>query len=170
MARMISDMLFLAKADNGLLPHPAEPVDLGTEARALMDFYEALAEERGVTIRLTGAATVAGDALMLRRALSNLLSNALRHTPAGGEVTIRIESVANGVRVSVENPGETIPPDRLAVVFDRFRRVDAYPSSRGEGAGLGLAITRSIVEAHGGDVTVRSSDGLTTFTMRLPAG
>ncbi|OOG21034.1 two-component sensor histidine kinase [Thioalkalivibrio denitrificans] len=170
MARMISDMLFLAKADDGMLPRPAERIALEAEARALMEFYEALAEERGVKIRLTGAATVAGDALMLRRALSNLLSNALRHTPEGGTVEIRIENVADAVHISVENPGTTIPPDRLATVFDRFRRVDADRSGRGEGAGLGLAITRSIVQAHGGDVTVRSSNGLTVFTIRLPAG
>jgi two-component system, OmpR family, heavy metal sensor histidine kinase CusS len=168
LARMISDMLFLAKADNGLLPRPAQPVDLEAEARALMDFYEALAEEQGVRLRLTGAATVAGDALMLRRALSNLLSNALRHTAAGGTVEIRIDDGNRLVRLAVRNPGEPIPPDRLPYVFDRFRRVDPSRSGQGEGAGLGLAITRSIVETHGGRIHLESSDGMTTFSMHLP--
>ncbi|AGA32780.1 Heavy metal sensor histidine kinase [Thioalkalivibrio nitratireducens DSM 14787] len=171
LARMIGDMLFLAKADNGLLPRPAEAVALEAEAQALMEFYEALAEEKRVTLRLTGAATVVGDRLMLRRALSNLLSNALRHTPAGGTVEIRIAVVAGGItRLSVRNPGPTIPPDRLPLLFDRFHRIDPSRSAQGGGAGLGLAITRSIIEAHGGRIDAESAEGITTFSIDLPPG
>ncbi len=168
MARMIADMLFLAKADNGLLPRPAETVALAAEAQALAEFYEALAEEKGVSIAVAGAASVTGDHLMLRRALSNLLSNALRHTPAGGSVTIDIAQRGERVLVTVSNPGPTIPADQLPRLFQRFHRVDFSRTRQGDGAGLGLAITRSIVEAHGGTVGVASADGLTRFWLELP--
>ncbi len=168
LARMISDMLFLAKADNGLLPRPGEAVALEVEARALLEFYEALADEQGVQLRLSGEATVIGDRLMLRRALSNLLSNALRHTASGGSVEIEIDGENGQAILAVRNPGATIPADRLSLLFDRFHRLDLSRSGRGEGAGLGLAITRSIVEAHGGYIQVESADGFTTFSLHLP--
>jgi two-component system heavy metal sensor histidine kinase CusS len=168
LARMISDMLFLAKADNGLLPRPGEAVALEVEARALLEFYEALADEQGVQLRLSGEATVVGDRLMLRRAVSNLLSNALRHTAAGNSVEVEINGNDGQAILAVRNPGATIPADRLPLLFDRFHRVDLSRSGRGEGAGLGLAITRSIVEAHGGYIQVESADGFTTFSLHLP--
>ncbi|TVP77126.1 heavy metal sensor histidine kinase [Thioalkalivibrio sp.] len=170
LARMISDMLFLAKADNGLLPRPAEVVTLGAEARALLEFYEALADEQGVRLRLSGEASVVGDRLMLRQAIANLLSNALRHTAAGNTVEIEISRGKNQAILKVCNPGAVIPAERLPLLFDRFHRADDSRSGRGEGAGLGLAITRSIVETHGGHVEVQSADGFTTFSLHLPLG
>jgi two-component system, OmpR family, heavy metal sensor histidine kinase CusS len=170
LARTISDMLFLAKADNDLaVPNP-EPVDLREQVEGLLSFYEALAEESGVRLAVEGRATVRGDPLMLRRAIGNLLSNALRHTPRGGRVAVRLAGLGEGTAtVAVENTGETIPPEHLPRLFDRFYRVD--PARRqSEGAGLGLAITRSIVRAHGGEVSVRSAGGLTTFELVLPGG
>ncbi|HRP97875.1 MAG TPA: heavy metal sensor histidine kinase [Rhodocyclaceae bacterium] len=168
LARMIGDMLFLAKADNGLLPRPAETVELEAEAHALADFYEALADEKNVRLAVSGAAAVIGDRLMLRRALSNLVSNAIRHTPAGGTIDIRIDTADADVRLSVSNPGEAIAPEQLPRLFERFHRVEASRTRHGEGSGLGLAITRSIVEAHGGHVEVASASGRTTFTVHLP--
>lgn len=168
LARMISDMLFLAKADNGLLPRPGEAVALEVEARALLEFYEALADEQGVQLRLSGEATVVGDRLMLRRAVSNLLSNALRHTASGNAVEIEINKREDRAILAVRNPGAAIPADRLPLLFDRFHRLDLSRSGRGEGAGLGLAITRSIVEAHGGYIHVESAHGFTTFSLHLP--
>jgi two-component system, OmpR family, heavy metal sensor histidine kinase CusS len=167
-ARMVSDMLFLAQADNGRLPRPVETVALADEARALADFYEALAEELGVGITVTGSGTVTGDRLMLRRAVSNLLSNALRHTPRGGTVSIEIEDLGKEATLAVRNPGEAIPAEELPRIFERFHRVGADRRRRGEGAGLGLAITRSIAEAHGGRVNVASRTEETTFTIHLP--
>ncbi|MCE8032594.1 HAMP domain-containing protein [Billgrantia tianxiuensis] len=168
LARMIADMLFLAKADHGLLPNPAESVHLEQEVAALLEFYDALAEEKQVTMQATGSATVIGDHLMLRRAVANLLSNALRHTPAGGNIVVEIEPHADEARLSVRNTGDPIPPDQLARLFERFHRVDNVRSHHGEGAGLGLAITRSILKAHGGEIVVSSSNGVTTFSLTLP--
>ena len=169
LARMISDMLFLAKADNGLLPRPAETVVLEAEAQALSEFYEALAEEKGVRLAVSGSATVTGDRLMLRRALSNLVSNALRHASAQSAVDITIERAADAVRLTVTNRGESIAAEQLPRLFERFHRVDPSRTRQGEGAGLGLAITRSIAEAHGGSVNARSASGVTQFILYLPA-
>ncbi|MBS0553638.1 MAG: heavy metal sensor histidine kinase [Proteobacteria bacterium] len=167
-ARMVSDMLFLAKADENTLAHAGEAIDLAREADALIDFYEALADERQVRIVRQGQASVQGDRLMLRRALSNLISNALRHTPAGGEITIDIESDAASVRLAICNVGDPIPADQLERIFDRFHRGSTQRVSHGEGAGLGLAITRSVVRAHGGEISAQSAEGVTRFTITLP--
>jgi len=167
-ARMVGDMLFLAKAEEHALAHATEAVELAHEADALRDFYEALAEERGIRIQRTGEATVRGDRLMLRRAVSNLLSNALRHTPDGGRIALHIETGPDSVRLMVSNEGEPIPPDQLERVFERFHRASPRRDRHGEGAGLGLAITRSIVRAHGGEIAARSEGGVTTLSITLP--
>jgi len=170
LSRTIADMLFLAKADHQqLIPH-RETVDLAAAVASLFEFYEALAEEKGLRLAATGQATVSGDRLMLRRALGNLLSNAVRHTPAGGAITVSLAAAgAEGIRVVVDNTGPDIPPEHLPRLFDRFYRADASRRHGGEGAGLGLAITRSIVVAHGGSVAVASAQGHTRFTLTLPA-
>ena len=167
-ARMVSDMLFLAKAEGNTLAHAGESIDLAHEADALIDFYEALADERQVRILRQGQASVLGDRLMLRRALSNLLSNALRHTPAGGEITIAIDADAIAVRMAVSNVGDPIDADQLERIFDRFHRGSTQRARHGEGAGLGLAITRSIVRAHGGEISAHSAAGVTRFAITLP--
>lgn len=168
LSRMIADMLFLAKADNELIVPHRETVDLGREVDELLEFYEALAEEKRIRILREGSAQVTGDRLMLRRAISNLLSNALRHTPRDGRIAVRLEIADSEVRLSIENSGETIPAEHLPRLFDRFYRVDSSRHRQADGAGLGLAITRSILRAHGGQALVRSSDGLTTFELSLP--
>lgn len=169
LSRTITDMLFLAKADNNpLIPH-REMVDLGAEVASLLEFYEAFAEDRHLNLATVGQASMSGDRLMLRRAIGNLLSNAVRHTPEQGRITIELSTAANGeVLVSVENTGETIAPEHLPRLFDRFYRADASRQHAGEGSGLGLAITQSIVMAHGGSVAVQSSHGVTRFSIRFP--
>ena len=169
LARTVSDMLFLAKADHGAIIPSVERVDLSGEVRELFDFYDALVEERRVALALEGEATVAGDRLMIRRALGNLLSNAIANTPADGRVTVAIAAPAGGpVTVAVENVGEAIPAEHLPRLFDRFYRVDPARQRTSGGAGLGLAITKSIVAAHGGTITVTSGGGVTRFEVILP--
>ena len=108
---------------------------------------------------------------MLRRAISNLLSNAVRHAARGGRVTVHVAGSATGAAVvRVANEGETIAVEHLPRLFDRFWRVDGSRQHGGEGAGLGLAIARSIARAHQGDIAVTSGSGLTVFELRLPAG
>lgn len=170
LARMISDMLFLAKADHGLAVVTLEDVDLVQEVRDLFDFYEALAEEKGIRLQLDGEGRIHGDRLMLRRALSNLLSNALRHTPAQGSVRLTIAEDDKTLVVDVENSGGTIPAHQLPRLFERFYRADpARRHADGEGMGLGLAIVKAITQAHRGTITATSSGGRTCFSLRLPS-
>ena len=167
MAQMINDMLFLAQADNDPGNQNVTHVDLAAEAGILFEYYEAWAEERGVTLTLEGAATVSGDRLMLRRALGNLVSNAIRHTPGGETVRVELSTSETGeISIVVENPGADIPPEHLPRLFDRFYRVD--PSRQEGGTGLGLAIVKSIVDAHGGKINVTSSAGRTRFQIVMP--
>jgi two-component system heavy metal sensor histidine kinase CusS len=169
LSRMISDMLFLAKADNSLIIPHREQVDLRVEVQSLLEFYEAFAEEKKVTFSCSGRALVSGDRLMLRRAINNLLSNAIRHTPAGGGIAVRLtQADETRVRLAVENTGETIAAEHLPRLFDPFYRADASRQRFSDGAGLGLAITRSILHAHGGTVDVRSENRLTVFELSLP--
>ena len=171
LSRMIGDMLFLAKADNGLIVPRREKVDLAVEARELFAFYDALAEEKGVALLLEGTGTILGDKLMIRRALSNLLSNALRYTLRGNSVTVRIDRLDSGeALLAVENPLDEMPPEHLARLFDRFYRVDTSRPKASEGAGLGLAITKSIVEAHQGTIAASSGNGTIRIEMRFPSG
>lgn len=170
LSRTIADMLFLAKADNDMLVPERECVDLRAETEALVEFYAALAEEKSVALEVQGTAHATGDRLMLRRAIGNLLSNACRHTPPGGSVTIELAGTKAGASsIIVRNTGETIPPEHLPHLFERFYRADASRKRDAEGAGLGLAITRSIMRAHGGDASVRSAQGVTIFELQLPA-
>lgn len=169
LSRMIADMLFLAKSDNDLIVPNRETIDLAAEVKSLFEFYEALAEEKAIQLDCSGSGVACGDRLMLRRAINNLLSNAIRHTPAGGRIAVRIaEADDSTLKLSIENTGETIPSEHLSRLFDRFYRVDSSRQRFSEGAGLGLAITRSIVRAHGGEASVRSEHEVTTFELRLP--
>ncbi|MBZ0067478.1 MAG: heavy metal sensor histidine kinase [Thiobacillus sp.] len=168
MAQMVGDMLYLAQTDNGLLKPGLEKVSLANVIQDLFDYFEAWAEERAISLTLTGSATVSGDRLMLRRALSNLISNAIRHTPPGQTVQVSLAGHGDSATVSVENPGPEIPAEHLPRLFDRFYRADPSRQRKGDGAGLGLAIVKSIVDAHGGAIAVTSANQVTRFQLTLP--
>lgn len=166
MARMVSDMLFLAQAEHGLALASRESFAVRDEVQALFDFYDALAEEKQVRLEMQGQGQVSADRLMFRRAISNLLSNALRHTPAHGRILVAIEQTPQATAVSVHNSGPDIAADLLPRLFDRFFRADQSRSHPGsDGAGLGLSITRAIAQAHGGDAWAASAGGNTRFTV-----
>ncbi|MCI2810940.1 Cu(+)/Ag(+) sensor histidine kinase [Eoetvoesiella caeni] len=170
MAKMVGDMLFLAQADNNQLKPELVSVNLVTEVQALFDYFEAWAEERSVSlIRKGPALCVQGDRLMIRRALSNLLSNAIRYTPSGQAVTVCLVVNSNDtIVIRVENPGLTIDPEHLPRLFDRFYRADPSRQRKGDGAGLGLAIVKSIIDTHGGTITAKDEDGQMVFEIALP--
>jgi two-component system heavy metal sensor histidine kinase CusS len=168
MARMISDMLLLAKAENGLVVPSREALHLTAEVLALFDYYDAVAEEKGLHLILEGDGEVSADRLMLRRALGNLLSNAVRHSGVNTTVRVRISASPDAVSIGMENTGDAIPHAYLERVFDRFFRVDPSRQRSSEGTGLGLAITKSIVLAHGGTISAASTGAVTTFTIKLP--
>lgn len=168
MSKMISDMLFLAKADNdpGILA--IGDVDLAEEVQRLFQFYDAWADDKGVSLKLEGSSPkVKGDALMLRRALGNLLSNAIRHSPRGKSVRVRLDEVDGIAVVRVINTGTEIAEEHLPKLFDRFYRVDSSRHRTDEGAGLGLAIVKSIVTLHHGKVSVSSKNSETIFQIEF---
>jgi two-component system heavy metal sensor histidine kinase CusS len=171
LARMVSDMLFLAKTERSFAIPQKEHFQASSEIQKLVEFYDAVAEEKFIRINVVGDDLITGDRLMFRRAVSNLLSNALRHTPSSGDVCISVRKAEPYIEVAVANSGEDIDPKVLPRLFDRFFRADparAHPSS--DGAGLGLSITRAIVEAHSGKVAVTSEHGRTCFTLSFPVG
>jgi two-component system heavy metal sensor histidine kinase CusS len=171
MAQLVNDMLYLAKADHGLLMPKREWLELAEEADVLLEFFAPLAEDAQVTLSREGKARVEGDRSMLRRALSNLLDNAMRFTPTKGEVRVRIVDQPKGLKLTVENSGAGISAELLPRLFDRFYRADpARHEGSSEHAGLGLAITQSIVRAHGGQIHCESADGWTRFVIELPKG
>jgi two-component system heavy metal sensor histidine kinase CusS len=169
MSRMIDDMLFLAKSDNGLIIPGSERVALDEVVGKLFDYYQLLADDRGVELKFSGVGSVRGDGLMLHRAISNLLSNALRYTPAGKTIAVKIDQGSTFTTLTLENPGKAIPPAHLEKLFDRFYRADpARREGSPSNAGLGLAITRSIIEAHQGRIYCTSANGWTAFHLEFP--
>lgn len=168
LARTIADMLFLAKADNGLVVPCRETVDLAAEVADLFDFYEALADDGGVRLIASGHGRVPGDRLMLRRAISNLLSNAIRHTAPNGTVTVGIGEDGGEVVLAIDNPGPPLAAEHLPRLFDRFYRADPARRENAEGNGLGLAITHAIVRAHGGTALAMATASGMRFELRLP--
>lgn len=170
LSKMVNDMLWLAQNEQGLLKPVWEPLDLKREVGAVFEFFEALSEEKQIRLTVEGPpSTLVGDQAMLRRALSNLISNAIRYTPVEEEIRVRVGSRGDqSVLLSVENPGPDIPADHLPRLFDRFYRVDPSRQREREGAGLGLAIVKSIIDAHEGNIEVTSERGVTRFSIRFP--
>jgi two-component system heavy metal sensor histidine kinase CusS len=169
LARMISDMLFLARSDNGLLIPSCVRIDVRDEVLALYDFYDALVESKQIRLQVTGSEVIDGDRLMIRRALANLLANAIRHAKPGTTVITALGQSAGKVSITVTNVGDPIPAEHLPRLFDRFYRVDPARERSVEGTGLGLAITNSIVAAHGGTISATSAGETSQFAIELPA-
>lgn len=165
--RTIDGMLFLARADNAQASIEPQAFDAGPEIDRVTEYYEGLAVEAGVSLRRTGEVTLDADPALFRRAVANLVSNAIAHTPRGGEATLALRRGPEGsVEVSMSNPGPGIAPTSLPRVFDRFFRVDGSRLDSAKGSGLGLAIVKSIMELHGGRVEVQSTPGgMTTFRL-----
>ncbi|GAA4616017.1 sensor histidine kinase [Saccharopolyspora hordei] len=170
--RLVDDLQDLALADAGMLRVHPEPVHLGAVLEQVAAAHRGRAEAGGVELVavVEGDPDLSADPTRLRQALGNLVSNALRHTPAGGRVSLRGRRAADEVLIDVSDTGTGIDPDALPHVFDRFWRAEKSRGRHGGGSGLGLAITHHLVAAHGGSIDVRSTVGVgTTFTLRLPA-
>lgn len=171
LSRLISDMLFIASADHNKNILKCEPVELAREARQVVEYLSLIAQERGLTMEVTGAATVLADRLLLQRAITNLVSNAIRHAHANSQVHLVIAVENENTTLTVVNEGDGIAPDHLRHIFDRFYRIDSARARLDGGAGLGLTIVRSIMSAHGGWVSAQSpiSGRTTAFTLSFPA-
>ncbi len=175
LARLVDDLRELALAEAGQLRLERERLDLVELARNVTAHFAATAEAAGVALLAPEAdgeiVPVMGDADRLGQVLRNLLSNALRHTPAGGQVAVRVERNERWARLIVSDTGAGISAADLPHVFDRFYRGSKSRGRRVGSAGLGLAIARHLVIAHGGEITVESVEGQgATFTVTLPVG
>jgi two-component system heavy metal sensor histidine kinase CusS len=168
--RLVDRLLFLAQAEDPRREVRREPTDVAGELNDVREFFAPVAAETGVAVRVVGAAgpTFPLDRALFQRAVSNLVGNALAHTPAQGEVRLTAEEDRAGLRVTVADTGTGIQPEDLPHLFDRFFRSRAARAS-GRGVGLGLAIVRRIAELHGGSVTVESEPGRgTVVRMNFP--
>ncbi len=166
---MIDRLLFLARADTGAAALERQHLDLRAEIEATCEYFMPLAEEAGVALVRSGSASVDADPVLVRRALANLVANALAHTPDGGRITVTAESADSGAMVRVADTGTGIAPEHLPHVFTRFYRVRDVAASSRPGAGLGLAMVRSIAELHGGSAAIASRPGEgTTVSLLFP--
>ena len=168
MERLIEDLRTLSMADAGALPLHREPVDLAVLAAEAVSAFEPQARAGSMTVALDAPAAtrqLSLDPRRMRQVLANLLSNAVRHTPAGGRVTVSLRDVADGVELAVADTGTGMDAATVEHAFDRFWR-----AGDAAGAGLGLAIVRDLVQAHRGQVSLTSAPGAgTTVTCRFPA-
>ncbi len=169
LSRMIDDMLFLARSEQAGTSINVRRLDAAAEAERVAGYYEPIAEDAGVTIRIDGRAPVDADLTLYQRALSNLLSNALAHAPRGTVVAIDCADLGNAATISVSDAGPGIDAQHIDRIFERFYRVDPSRHNSASGTGLGLAIVKSIMDNHGGQCGVNSRSGnRTIFWLRFP--
>ena len=173
LAQMVNELLDLSRIESGRALGVLEPLDLGEVATESTERLRLFADRQGVTLRVdvtTPVPTVRGDQDRLGQVLVNLLHNAVKFSPDGGDVTVSVRTVADDVVVAVADRGVGIPRGAQARVFERFYKVDRA-RARGEasGTGLGLAIARHIIEQHGGRIWVESTEGVgSTFSFAIP--
>ncbi len=157
LASIVERLLFLARAENSRLMTTMTDLDLSFELPALIEFHQAVAEDRKIQLSCSGEGKIHADQTLFRRAINNVISNALKYTGEGGNVRLFAELYEEKwIRITVKDSGEGIPEADLSRIFDRFYRVDRMRSKHSGGTGLGLAIVKSIVELHGGSVGVKS--------------
>ena len=166
LSRLIEDLRTLALADAGALRLERESTDVAALVRDTVLAFEPEAARQGVTLAVTpaGGPVVDLDPVRIRQVLANLLSNALRHTPAGGAITVSVDAGRDAVTVAVADAGEGIAAEDVPLIFDRF-----YKGQASRGSGLGLTIARQLVVAHGGGIRAASQPGAgTTVSFSLP--
>jgi signal transduction histidine kinase len=167
---LLDTIMDVAEAESGALALHLEPVDLAALAHDVAELYGPVADDTGValTVEADGDALAHADRRRLGRALANLVDNAVKYTPAGGRVVVRVRSTETGPEVSVADTGPGIPEADLPWIWDRHFRSDQSRATRG--LGLGLSLARALVEAHDGRIEVRSRPGEgAVFTVHLPA-
>jgi signal transduction histidine kinase len=169
MTRLVDDLLLLARADTGGLPIQREAVELDD---VFLDVYRqvrSIEQPVSITLMEVDQVCVIGDADRLKQLILNLVDNAIKYTPPGGDVTLGLSKFNGMAELVVRDTGVGIPAEDLPHIFDRFYRVDKARSRKLGGSGLGLSIARWIAEAHGGDIRVESETGMgSSFIVTLP--
>jgi two-component system, OmpR family, sensor histidine kinase BaeS len=172
--RLVEDLRLLSLADSGQLEIQPRAFDLAANARIAVGGFESRANAANVRLNLYAPERLpfTGDPDRITQVISNLISNALQHTPAGGEINVTLtqsdQPQADQIKLEVQDSGPGIPTDHLERIFDRFHRVDASRSRASGGTGLGLAIVRTIVGLHSGRVSVSNGSTGALFTVNLP--
>jgi two-component system heavy metal sensor histidine kinase CusS len=168
---IVNDMLFLARADQGEAATGLTAADVAHEIEMTIEFFEPLLDETGTTVAIEGElrAQATMNIALFRRALSNLLQNAIEHSGAGARLVVTITQRAGAIWIAVANPGATIAAPHLPRLFDRFYRVDSSRHDPGavHGHGLGLAIVKAVASMHGGATLATSDNGVTTIAFSL---
>lgn len=168
LASMTDSMLFLARAEHADHAIERQVLAVGGELERMLDYFEGPADERGLRLATQGGGQIYADGALLRRALANLLANAVRYADAGSEIVVTARQDASGMTLTVQNSGPTIAAHHLARLFDRFYRADTSRREAGASSGLGLAIVRSIMTLHQGTWRASSGDGVTCLTLFFP--
>jgi signal transduction histidine kinase len=164
-------LLTLAKFTSNKSPVRLAPLEVEPLIQELVDQLTLLADDRHIALLFESEPVppILGDAQWLKQALINLLDNALRYTPSGGTVTVRLQAAGQEISIAVEDTGHGIEPEHIPHLFERFYRTDWARSKDAAGTGLGLPIVKEITEAHGGTISVTSQVGKgSVFTLRLP--
>lgn len=156
LSKLIEHLLFLARSDHGQLVLKKERMQAREAILKISDYYQAVMEDNNITVVFNGNAEIWADPDLFKRAISNLLSNALKYTAPGGRIEVNICSGETSVDITIADTGKGIPEEHLHRVFDRFYRVDASRASHAGSLGLGLAIVKSIVELHNGRIAIAS--------------
>jgi two-component system heavy metal sensor histidine kinase CusS len=169
LSRVIDNLLFLARTDTRNMAVKFTSVNVRQEIDGLLEYFDPLSQDKEIEVSVTGNALLKADAVLLRRVLINVLSNAFQYTPPKGRIAISVALLNGDVEISVTDTGIGIEKDNLEKVLDRFYRADKARSLHPQGTGLGLAIVKSIVELHSGRVMVESTAGKgTTIRLRFP--
>lgn len=171
MARIVHSLMTIARLDAGGERMEMQPTELEGLLRATLEHMSLLAEEKGIVLRseAVGPVYVMGDAMRLKQVIVNLVDNAIRYTPYGGRIVVRLGVDGGRAVLAVEDTGIGIPAESLGLVFERFYRTDQARSRESGGTGLGLSIVKAICGAHDGTVSVESVEGRsTTVRMELP--
>jgi two-component system heavy metal sensor histidine kinase CusS len=177
LSRMIENVVFLARAEHPQFVKHMQEVDARQELDRVAEYFEGLADEAAVRIDVTGAGELTADVELLRRAVSNLLANAIRHTPRGGVIALKAQALPAALQITVANDGVPVAPEHLKRIFERFYRVDPSRTTSAPtdglqvstgSAGLGLAIVQTIMELHGGSAEAFAETGGMRFVLTYP--
>jgi len=169
LARMLDNMLFLARTDPASALSQRQELDAGDEMQRIADYFEGLAADVGISIEARGSGVIWAEPMLLRRALANLCANAIKYGAADSTLQVEAVAEADGSYLRVRNQGATIPAEHLSRLFERFYRVDPSRERSAQSNGLGLSIVATIMQLHQGRYSVSSADGITCFELFFPA-
>lgn len=170
LSQLIENLLFIARTENGQMTVKKNIYNAGEEISKIIEYFHSFSHEKNIQIICEGEAVVYAEKTLFGRAMSNLLSNAIRYSPENARIIIHIKCEEEyGTVISISDTGIGIPKDKLSKVFDRFYRADPSRSEMSGGVGLGLAIVKSIVDLHQGSITIESELNVgTTIHLRFP--